>query len=129
MTIARHAHPDLLDNGCAYLKATASRILLVPNYVKNASYASVEASKLAEAAITAADFGAITSVGDNRRCTFNGKAGSTATATITGADLAFAFVSSDNRVLYVTDESTDMPVTAGNTINFPALSYTSNYPT
>lgn len=128
MTIARHAHPDLLDNGCAYLKSTATRILLVSAYTKNDSYATVNANKLAEAAITSADF-TLSSVGDDRRCTFNGKSGATATGTITGADLAFAFVSADNRVLYVTDESSDMPVTSGNTINFPALSYTSKYPT
>lgn len=130
MTVPRHAHPDLIDNGCAYLKATAARILLVSAYTKNDSYTTVLANRLAEATISSADFGALSSSGDDRVCPFNGKAGATATATVAaGSDLAFAFVAADNRVLYVTDETTNMAVTSGNTINFPALSYTSKYPT
>lgn len=129
MPIARHAHPDLLDNGCGFLKTTATRILLISAYLKNDPYLTVNGNKLAEATIASADF-TLSSSGDNRVCTFGGKPGATATATVAaGADLAFAFVSADNRVLYVTDETSNMAVTSGNTINFPAMSYTSVYPT
>ena len=45
-------------------------------------------------------------------------------------NLRFAFVDSVNsKVLWVTDETTDQIVTAGNTVTFPSLVYTSNQPT
>lgn len=128
MTIQKWAHPDTLDGGLASLKNNTNRIVLISAYAKGDSYATVMGNKLAEAAMTPADF-VLSTVGDgNRRVTSAAKS-STATATVVGADLGFAWVdTASQRVLYVTDESTDMPVTSGNGINFPALSYTSNQP-
>lgn len=44
-------------------------------------------------------------------------------------DLHIAFVDSTNsKVLWVTDETSNQVVTAGNTVNFPSLVYTANQP-
>lgn len=128
MTIQKWAHQDTLDGGPASLKANVNRIVLISAYAKGDSYATVMGNKLAEAVMAPADF-ALSTVGDgNRRVTSAAKS-STATATVVGADLGFAWVdTATQRVLYVTDESSDMPVTSGNGINFPPLSYTSNQP-
>lgn len=128
MAIQKWAHPDTLDGGPLSLKNNTDRIILIAGYTKGESYAAVMARKLAEAAMVPADF-ALSTVGDgNRRVTSAAKA-STASASVVGADLGFAWVDTQTqRVLYVTDESTDMPVTSGNGINVPALSYTSNQP-
>ncbi|WP_312548169.1 hypothetical protein [Massilia sp.] len=128
----KHAHPDLLDNGLAHMKANVNRIALISNYAKGDSYATVVARILAQIATTTAEF-TLDSVGDDRRLTSPAKQAN-ATATIAARttdpnnDLHFAFLTADNRVLYVTDETTDMAVTSGNGINFPALPYTSKYP-
>jgi hypothetical protein len=45
-------------------------------------------------------------------------------------NLHIAFVDTVNsKVLWVTDETSDQVVTSGNTVNFPALTYTSGQPT
>lgn len=44
-------------------------------------------------------------------------------------NLHIAFTNGTSEVIYVTDETTDTVVSAGNTINWPALTYTSGQPT
>lgn len=44
-------------------------------------------------------------------------------------DLHFAFSDGSANVYWVTDESSNQAILAGNTINFPALTYTANQPT
>jgi len=128
MTIQKWAHPDTLEGGLLSLKNNTNRIVLISAYAKGDSYATVMGNKLAEAAMTPADF-ALSTIGDGARRVTSAAKTSSATATVVGADLGFAWVdTATQRVLYVTDESTDMPVTAGNGINFPALSYTSSQP-
>jgi len=123
----KHAHTDLLDNGPAHMKANVNRIALISAYAKNDSYATVAGRILAQIATTAAEF-TLASVGDDRVCTSPAKQANATATVAAGNDLHFAFLTSDNRVLYVTDETSDMAVTAGNGINFPALPYTSKYP-
>jgi len=128
MTIQKWAHPDTLDGGLAAIKNNVNRIVLISAYAKGDSYAAVMGNKLGEAVMAPSDF-TLSTVGDgNRRVTSAAKSGP-ATATVVGADLGFAWVDTvAQRVMYVTDELSDMPVTSGNVINFPALSYTSNQP-
>ena len=128
MTIKKWAHQDTLEGGLLSLKNNTDLIVLISGFTAGDSYAAVMVAKLAEAAMVPADF-TLSTVGEgNRRVTSAAKS-STATGTVVGADLGFAWVDTrTQRVLYVTDESTDMPVTSGNGINFPPLSYTSNQP-
>lgn len=44
-------------------------------------------------------------------------------------DLHFAFTDGSANVYWVTDETSNQAILAGNTINFPVLTYTSNQPT
>ena len=45
-------------------------------------------------------------------------------------DLHFCFVDTTNsKVLWVTDETTDQTITSGNPVTFPSLVYTANQPT
>ena len=55
----------------------------------------------------------------------------TASGSSTGSDdLHIAFVDTVNsKVLWVTDETSNQPITSGNTVNFPSLTYTSGQPT
>lgn len=123
----KHAHTDLLDNGPAHMKANVSRIALISGYAKGDSFATVVSKILAEIATAPGEF-TLASMGDDRRVISPAKPATASATVAAGLDLHFAFLTADNRVLYVTDETTDMAVTAGNTINFPALPYTSKYP-
>ena len=134
--MAKWVNSTVLDNGLNSIKTQAStlvKMLLLSTYAAGDSYATVTANKL-NAGVTMAngDF-AISSSGSNRVLTIttNGKS-DTATATASGSpDLHIAFTDGSANVLYVTDETSNQPITSGNTINFPTanLTYTSNQPT
>jgi hypothetical protein len=123
----KFAHQDVLDGGLLAIKNGATKLLLISGYTAGDSYATVVAAKLAEATMTAADF-TISSSGANRQVT-----SATKSATLTGSTAAatahFAFTDGSAKVLWVTDETSDQPLTSGNTVNFPALVYSSNQPT
>lgn len=125
----KYAHPDVLDGGLSHIKANAAKMLLISAYAVADSYATVIGNKLAEVAMAPEDF-AITSTGNNRVLTT--AAGKTAAATATAGgspDLHIAFTNGVDKVLWVTDETSNQPITAGNVVNFPSLTYTSNQPT
>ena len=44
-------------------------------------------------------------------------------------NLHIAFTDGSANVIWVTDETSDQVITAGNTVNFPQLTYTNNQPT
>jgi hypothetical protein len=72
----------------------------------------------------------ITSSGSNRVLTTAAGKSATATASALGTpDLQIAFTDGVSKVLWVTDETSNQPITSGNTVNFPSLTYTSNQPT
>lgn len=125
--MAKFAHQDVLDGGLLAIKNGATKLLLISAYTPGDSYATVVAAKLAEATMTAADF-TISSSGANRQVTSATKS-ATLTAGTAGATAHFAFTDGSGKVLWVTDETSDQPLTQGNTVNFPALVYTSNQPT
>lgn len=126
--MAKHLHADVLDNGPAYVKTNCDKMLLIDEYTAGDSYATVNGNKLAEATMASGDF-TLASSGNNRTMTTATKSAS-ATAGATGANLHIAFVDTVNsKVLMVTDETTDQTITNGNTVNFPAITYTANQPT
>lgn len=121
------ANSTVLDGSLNAIKDNATKILLCKAYSAGDSLATVTSNAIASADIGAGDF-ALSSVGANRRLTFNGKTGS-ATATIAaGFDLVFVFVSA-TAVLWMTDETTNMAVTSGNPVTFPSLQYNAGQPT
>jgi hypothetical protein len=121
-------HADVLDGGLNAIKTGASKMLLISAYAAADSYATVTGAKLAEVAMVSGDY-TLSSSGSNRVLTT--ASGKTATASAGSAtpDLHIAFTDGASKVLWVTDETSDQAITSGNTINFPALTYTSNQPT
>ena len=131
--MAKYLHADVLDNGPAYLKANAVRVLLITSYTAGNSYATVVAASIAERTISSTDFGTLAGAdAANRTLAFSGKAGATASASFGGgSNLHFAFTDGSAKVLAVTDETSDQAITSGNTVDFPAISplFTAKQPT
>ena len=125
--MAKFAHQDVLDGGLLAIKNGATKLLLISGYTAGDSYATVVAAKLAEVAMAATDF-TISSSGANRQVTSATKS-ATLTAGTAATTAHFAFTDGSAKVLWVTDETSDQPLTSGNTVNFPALVYSSNQPT
>lgn len=123
----KFAHADVLDGGLNAIKSGAIRMLLISAYTAGDSYATVTGNKLAEVTMASGDF-TITSSGNNRVLTTTTKT-ATATATAATPNLHIAFTDNSSKVLWVTDETSDQAITSGNTVNFPAVTYTSNQPT
>jgi hypothetical protein len=128
--MAKYAHADVLDNGIAYIKANCNKMILINGF--SSSYATVNgANKVAEVAMATGDFTLAGADGAARVMTVAAKSNVTSSASATGTpDLHVAFVDTvTSKVLYVTDETTNQPVTAPNPINFPSLTYTCGQPT
>lgn len=127
--MAKWVRSGVLDNGLNDIKNTATRMILISAYSAGDSYATVQANKIAEATMTSTDF-TLSSSGNNRLVTTAAGKSATATATVGGTpDLHIAFTDGTANVIWVTDETTNQPITTGNTVNFPQLTYTSNQPT
>jgi len=127
--MAKWVRSGVLDNGLNDIKTNATKMLLIKAYTLADSYATVVSNIVAEATMINGDF-VLYSSGSNRVLTT--AAGKSATASAgSGAtpDLHFAFTDGSANVIWVTDETSDQVVTAGNTVNFPQLVYTSNQPT
>jgi ethanolamine utilization microcompartment shell protein EutL len=119
--MTKYAHPDVLDNGPKYIKDTCTKVCLISAYSND--YATVNgANKVAEAACVTGDFALAGASGSPRTmtATITGKAGGNALQTVNpGTNMHIAFVDATNsKVLYVTEESTDQPVTSGNPVTF-----------
>lgn len=121
--MAKFAHPDVLDNGPAYIKANCNKIAVISAYTFGATYATVNAAILAEATMTTTDFTLGSSGNDRTLTSASGKQDTSANAT--GAASHFAFLdTATSKVLWVTEETTGQTVTTGNPVNFPSLVYT-----
>ena len=104
-------------------------MLLISAYTAGDSYATVTANKLAEVAMVSGDY-TLANSGHNRTSTTAAGKSTSATATVGGTpDLHIAFTDGTANVIWVTDETSNQPITSGNTINFPQIVYTSNQPT
>jgi hypothetical protein len=127
--MAKYLHADVLDNGLNHIKNNATKMLLISAYSAGDSYATVTGNKLAEVTMASGDF-TLSSSGSNRLVTTASGKSAAATATIGGTpDLHIAFTDGSGKVLWVTDETSNQPITTGNTINFPSVTHTSNQPT
>jgi hypothetical protein len=116
---------DTIDN--------ADAVWLVDEYARVDNYATVLGKVLCEATVTpgagGSHFSAITTVGDDRRCTFLGESG-TASADSTVGDLHVVLVDKANtRILRVTDEFSDIGITNGSNVTFDAWYFEATQPT
>lgn len=127
--MAKWVRSGVLDNGLNDIKTNATRMMLISAYSAADSYATVTGNKLAEVTMASGDY-TLSSSGNNRLLTTASGKSATATATAGGTpDLHIAFTDGTANVIWVTDETTNQPITSGNTINFPQIVYTSNQPT
>jgi len=131
--MTKYAHPDVLDNGPAYIKANCNKVILITAY--STVYATVNgANKIAEAALVTGDFAIAGADGAARvlTATLTGKSmGNALQGLADGTGMHLAFVDTANsKVLYVTDESSDQPITNGNPVQLNSNpTYSSNQPT
>jgi hypothetical protein len=119
--MSKYAHADVLDNGPQYIKDNCDKVILINAY--SAVYATVNgANKVAEAALVTGDFAMSDGGSSSRVLTANisSKSGGNAALTVDpGTDMHIAFVdTTTSKVLYVTEESSNQPVTSGNPVTF-----------
>jgi hypothetical protein len=128
--MAKYAHADVLDGGLNAIKNGAIRMLLIKAYSAADSYATVTGNKIAEVTMASTDYTLSGSDGAARVLTTASGKSATASAN-SGAtpNLHIAFTNGTDKVLWVTDETSDQVVTSGNTVNFPSITYTSGQPT
>ncbi len=128
--MAKIAHADVLDNGPAYIKANATRMLLLVAYTAGDSYATATASANVAASVTmaSADF-TLANGGNGARTLTTATKSATAIGAASTGDGHIAFTDGSSKLLWVTDETGEAVVAVGDTVNFPALTYTSNQPT
>lgn len=133
--MAKFASASILDGGPDLFRtraATVSRVRqqIIKAYTAGDSYATVQSNLCATVDLVSADFTTAPS-GLNRVTTVAAKSGVSITAG-SGAspNLHIAIVDSvSSEVLYVTDETTDQVLTAGNQANIPAWTITISQPT
>lgn len=124
--MAKWVHSDVLDGGLNAIKNGATKMILVKNYTTGDSYATVTGNAVATVTMTAADY-TITASGNNRVLTTGAKS-ATATAAGGAGDHHVAFTDGASKVLWVTDETGEVAVNINDTVNFPAIPYTSQQP-
>lgn len=112
------------------IKNNAATLRLLDNYTQGDSFATVDTNTIASVAIDSSDFTgpeqSIIEVYD-RRLTFNGKT-AVASASSSVGQLHVAICSVDS-VLSITDETSDQPITASNSVNVPIYYMESAQPT
>lgn len=124
------AHSDVLENGPAFVKANATKILLISAYTFGDTYATVNAAKLSEASVTTASWTWSASGNDRVLTSTDNLTGSVAAASAAGPSNHYAVVDAANsKVLYVTEEGSDQPITSGNPITFKSMVYKAGQPT
>jgi hypothetical protein len=127
--MAKWVNSLVLDDGINVIKNNAVRMHLVSAYTLGDSYATIVTNTLAIVTMTGTDF-TVAAAGSNRTLTTASGKSATASASAGGTpDLHIAFTNNSNAVYWVTDETSNQPITSGNTVNFPQLVYTSNQPT
>lgn len=119
----------VFDYGLTKIKNTCNKIIVTDGVPNINDYAATVALKCAEVAVASGDF-TIANNGAGRKVSHAAKEGS-ATATTNGAnDLHIAYLDTNgSKVLAITDETSNQPLTSGNPVVFPALELKFNAPT
>ena len=125
--MAKYAHPDVLDNGPAYIKTNCDKVCVLSSYAEGDNYATVTAAILAEAAMASTDFTLDSSGNDRTLTTAAGKQDTAANVSGTASHIAFVDTVA-SKVLWVTEETSGQSITAGNPVTFPSLVYTAKQP-
>lgn len=125
----KFAHQDVLDGGLNAIRDNVTQVRLLSAYTFGDSFATVNTNTLATAAMVSGDF-TISSSGNNRRVTAASKTATAAASAGGTPNLHVAYVNqTTSKVLWVTDETSDQPITSGNPVTFPAAVYEQGQPT
>jgi hypothetical protein len=130
--MAKWVNTLVLDGGLNYIKTNATEMLLIKAYTSGDTYATVVGNKVAAVTTSSSNFSlySTTTFGiTSRSLVTSGSLSAVATAS-SGAtpNLHIAFTDGSSTVYWVTDESSDQVINSGNTVYFPAVTYTSNQP-
>ncbi|HEY9704129.1 MAG TPA: hypothetical protein V6C58_16885 [Allocoleopsis sp.] len=127
--MAKWVHSNVLDDGLNYIKTNASKMVLLKAYSAGDNYATVTGNIIATVDMVSGDY-TLSSSGNNRVLTTAAGKSDTADANSGAApNLHIGFTNGTDTVIWVTDETSDQVITAGNIVNFPQVTYTSNQPT
>lgn len=138
MTAPVWEHPDVMDNGLAYVKSNCNSVALIDYaYAAGDSYATVrgasDANVIAEkTGLTSSDHVLANQGTNGRKLTIPASTGNTALKTSSGTTgyTKFAVLDTVNsKVLLVFDSGSDQVITVGNPVNFSALVFNVNQPT
>ena len=122
--MAKWANADVLDGGLNAVKNVALRMILIKAYSPGDSYATVVGNAVCTIVMASGDFTLSGTAGSPRVCTVAAKSGTAAANSGGVPDLHVALTDNVSKVLLVDDEITDQSVLIGNTVNFPAWTYT-----
>lgn len=129
----KFANQLVLDGGLNAIKTGATVMRLIKSFAITDTHATVVGNTVASVAMASGDFTIANDVNDTngapkRKLTVAAKPGVTASAGSGAApDLHIAFTDGTN-VLWVTDETSNVVVNSGDTVNFPSITYTVNQP-
>lgn len=124
----KYLHPDVLDSILIYLRDSAQRAVLIPNYTTD--YDTVAATELVSIPLTAADFTITdmnTSEGSGRKLVFPGKVVLAAKDAPPNANLHVAYTDGISRVLWI-EEVNKATILAGQNYRLPLQSSLSPQP-
>lgn len=120
------AHSKVLSQGLNYIKTSADKVVAIKNYTAGDSYGAVTAAGniLAEAATVNGDY---TIGAPSTGSSLTSPSGKTATAGAAGTPTHIGFLNSvGSEVLWVTNETSGLPISSGDTVTFPQLTYFSD---
>lgn len=121
-------HPDVLDNGPAFILGNAARALVLPSYSPGMTAAQMTAAALIAVDISPVDF-MLADAGQDRQLTFFGASGMANTSCAQGESLQIVFLDGAGRVLWVEEEASHRSIEAGQSYRLPSLTYLSPQPT
>ena len=129
--MAKWVNSLVQDNGLNQIKNSATKMVLISAYTAGDSYATVNTNTVASVTMTSADYTLAGAAGAPRTLTVASGKTATATATASGTpDLHVAFTNGTDTVYWVTDETSNQPITSGNTVTFTTGPvFTVNQPT
>ena len=126
--MAKWVRSGVLDNGLNDIKTNATAMVLLKAYTAGDSYATVASNIICTVTMTSSDY-TLSSSSSNRVLTTATKSGTASANSGASPNLHIGFTDGSANVIWVTDETSDQVITSGNTVNFPAITYTANQPT
>ncbi len=127
-----YVHSDVLDNGLNYIINNCNKVIITDSFTTTYSIVTSTA-KISESNLYPTDFILSGGDGENRTITIllEGKSGGRAIKSLVdGSSMHIVLASStQGKVLYVTEELTNINITLGNIIQFTSnISYTLSQP-